>query len=138
MTDDLHPYRTHTCQELRLDDVGETVRLSGWIHRKRDHGNLVFVDLRDHYGLTQCVIDISSPLFEVVEKARPESVLTVTGAVVSRSDETINRNLATGEVELAIAEIVVCAGPTEPCSSTAASTIRWRVSSTSSRRFRIW
>ncbi len=107
MTDDLHPYRTHTCQELRLDDVGETVRLSGWIHRKRDHGNLVFVDLRDHYGLTQCVIDISSPLFEVVEKARPESVLTVTGAVVSRSDETINRNLATGEVELAIAEIVV-------------------------------
>ena len=107
MTDDLHPYRTHTCHDLRLDNVGETVRLSGWIHRKRDHGNLVFVDLRDHYGLTQCVIDVSSPLFEVVEKARPESVLTVTGPVVGRSEETINRNLATGEVEVAIAEIVV-------------------------------
>jgi len=107
VTDDLHPYRTHTCQELRLEQVGKTVRLSGWIHRKRDHGNLVFVDLRDHYGLTQCVIDISSPLFEVVEKARPESVLTVTGGVVRRTDDTTNRNLPTGEVEVAIAEIVV-------------------------------
>jgi aspartyl-tRNA synthetase len=98
----MHPYRTHTCGELRLDHAGQPARLSGWINRKRDHGNLLFVDLRDHYGLTQCVIDVSSPLFAKVEKARPESVVTVTGRVVKRSDDTINPNLPTGEVELAV------------------------------------
>ena len=98
----MHPYRTHTCGELRLDNAGQPARLSGWIHRKRDHGNLLFIDLRDHYGLTQCVIDVSSPLFEKAETARPESVLTVTGTVVRRSDDTINPGLPTGEVELAI------------------------------------
>jgi aspartyl-tRNA synthetase len=103
----MHSYRSHTCAEVRATNNGETVRLSGWIHRKRDHGNLVFVDLRDHYGLTQCVIDISSPLFSMVESARPESVVTVTGPVVKRSDETINPNLPTGEVEVRIDEIVV-------------------------------
>jgi len=103
----MHPYRTHTCGELRQDQTGEDVRLSGWIHRKRDHGNLVFVDLRDHFGLTQCVIDVSSPLFESVENARPESVITVTGPVVRRSDDTINPNLPTGEVEVQINEISV-------------------------------
>ena len=95
----MHPYRTHTCGELRLDHDGTGVRLSGWVHRKRDHGNLLFVDLRDHYGLTQCVIDVSSPLFAIAEKVRPESVVTVTGKVVKRSDDTINPNLPTGEVE---------------------------------------
>ncbi len=103
----MHSYRSHNCAEIRSTDTDSTVRLSGWVHRKRDHGNLVFVDLRDHYGLTQCVIDISSPLFEAVEKARPESVITVTGPVVKRSDETINPNLPTGEVEVRIDEIVV-------------------------------
>ncbi len=103
----MHVYRTHTCGELRLDHAGQDVRLSGWIHRKRDHGNLVFVDLRDHFGLTQCVIDVSSQLFEIVENARPESVVTVTGPVVKRSDDTVNPNLPTGEVEVQIADIAV-------------------------------
>lgn len=103
----MHSYRSHNCAEIRTTDTDTIVRLSGWIHRKRDHGNLVFVDLRDHYGLTQCVIDISSPLFEAVEKARPESVITVTGPVVKRSAETINPNLPTGEVEVRVDEIVV-------------------------------
>ncbi len=103
----MHPYRTHTCGELRLDHEGEEARLSGWIHRKRDHGNLLFVDLRDHFGVTQCVIDVSSDLFPVAEKARPESVLTVTGRVVKRSDDTINSGLPTGEVELTMDEITV-------------------------------
>ena len=67
----MHPYRTHTCGELRPDHTGQTARLSGWVHRKRDHGNLLFIDLRDHYGLTQCVIDTSSPLFGVAETVRP-------------------------------------------------------------------
>jgi len=103
----MHAFRTHTCGELRLDQTGQSVRLSGWVHRKRDHGNLVFVDLRDHYGLTQCVIDISSPLFETVENARPESVITITGPVVRRTEDTINSNLPTGEVEVQINEISV-------------------------------
>ena len=103
----MHPYRTHTCAELRPDHIDQTVRLSGWIHRKRDHGNLVFIDLRDHFGLTQCVIDVSSDLFAIVEAARPESVITVTGPVVARSDETINANIMTGHVEVRIREITV-------------------------------
>ena len=103
----MHPYRTHTCGQLRATDVGAQVRLSGWVHRKRDHGNLLFVDLRDHYGLTQCVIDTSSAVFPVLEKARSESVITVTGKVVKRSDDTINPNLATGEIEIWVQEAVV-------------------------------
>jgi aspartyl-tRNA synthetase len=103
----MHSYRSHTCAEIRTTNDGDRVRLSGWIHRKRDHGNLVFVDLRDHYGLTQCVIDISSPLFEEVEITRLESVITVTGLVVKRSVETINPNLPTGEVEVRIDEITI-------------------------------
>ena len=73
----MHPYRTHTCGALRASDQGETVRLSGWVHRKRDHGQLLFVDLRDHYGLIQCVIDVSSAIFPAAESVRPESVVTV-------------------------------------------------------------
>ncbi len=103
----MHPYRTHTCGELRLEHAGQPARLSGWIHAKRDHGNLLFIDLRQHYGLTQCVIDVSSPLFGVAEDARPESVITVTGKVVKRSDDTINPGLPTGEVELAIEALEV-------------------------------
>ncbi len=100
----MHPYRTHTCNAIRSSDAGETVRLSGWVHRKRDHGNLLFVDIRDHYGITQTVIDSSSPLFDAVEKTRPESVVTVTGRVVKRSQDTVNAELPTGEVEVVVDE----------------------------------
>jgi aspartyl-tRNA synthetase len=103
----MHAYRTHTCGALRLADVGQQVRLSGWVHRKRDHGNLVFIDLRDHYGLTQCVLDVSSPLFKAVEQTRVESVVTVTGKVVQRPAETANPKLPTGEVELQIQDYVI-------------------------------
>ena len=98
----MHPYRTHTCGELRLAHAGQQVRLSGWVHRKRDHGNLLFVDIRDHYGLTQCVIDVSGNLFKNVEAVRAESVVTVTGKVVERSQETVNPGLPTGQVEISI------------------------------------
>ncbi|HYV89593.1 MAG TPA: aspartate--tRNA ligase [Candidatus Polarisedimenticolia bacterium] len=100
----MHAYRSHTCGQLRLADAGQSVRLSGWVHRKRDHGNLLFVDLRDHYGITQCVLDTSNPLFKQVESVRLESVVTITGKVVKRSDETINPRLPTGEIELRIEE----------------------------------
>jgi aspartyl-tRNA synthetase len=103
----MHAYRTHTCGALRLADVGQQVRLSGWVHRKRDHGNLVFIDLRDHYGLTQCVLDVSSALFKAVEQTRVESVVTVTGKVVKRPAETANPKLATGEVELQIQDYLL-------------------------------
>ncbi|OAN54147.1 aspartate--tRNA ligase [Paramagnetospirillum marisnigri] len=103
----MHAYRTHTCGQLKASDAGIQARLSGWVHRKRDHGNLLFVDLRDHYGVTQCVLDISSPVFATLEKARPESVITVTGKVVSRSADTINPRLPTGEIELYVAEVEI-------------------------------
>jgi len=103
----MHPYRTHTCGQLRPADVGKRARLSGWVNRKRDHGNLLFIDLRDSFGLTQCVIDVTGPLFKAAEAVRPESVVTVTGPVVRRSADTVNRNLPTGEVEITIEELVV-------------------------------
>src|SRR5947209_18691147 len=103
----MHAYRTHTCGALRLADAGATVRLSGWVHRKRDHGQLLFVDLRDHYGLTQCVIDSSSPLFKSADALRVESVVTVTGTVAARSAETVNAKLPTGEIELAIGDLAL-------------------------------
>jgi len=103
----MHAYRTHTCGELRRVHAGRVVRLSGWVHRKRDHGSLLFIDLRDHYGLTQCVIDRSSPLFAAADAQRLESVVTVTGTVVERAPETVNPKLPTGEVELQIAELAV-------------------------------
>jgi aspartyl-tRNA synthetase len=101
----MHAYRTDTCGRLRLADSGRTARLSGWVHRKRDHGQLLFIDLRDHYGVTQCVIDVSSPLFATADALRLESVVTVTGRIAARSPETVNPKLATGEVELVIGEI---------------------------------
>ncbi|HVI89891.1 MAG TPA: aspartate--tRNA ligase [Dongiaceae bacterium] len=103
----MHAYRSHTCGALRPSDAGQTVRLSGWIHRKRDHGNLVFIDLRDHYGVTQCVLDISHPLFKQVEQTRVESVVTITGKVVKRTPETINPKLPTGEIEVKIEDYVL-------------------------------
>jgi len=96
----MHPYRTHTCGALRAGHVGETVRLSGWVHRKRDHGGLLFVDLRDHYGITQVVADAGSDLLQKLDSMRPESVVTITGEVVARTPETVNANLPTGEIEV--------------------------------------
>jgi aspartyl-tRNA synthetase len=103
----MHAYRTHTAGELRGSHVGERVRLSGWVHRKRDHGNLLFIDLRDHYGLTQIVTDIDSEAFKLLERLRLESVITVTGDVVARSSETVNPNLATGQIEVRAREVTV-------------------------------
>ncbi|MDE1967354.1 MAG: aspartate--tRNA ligase [Alphaproteobacteria bacterium] len=103
----MHLYRTHNCGALRRDHEGKTARLSGWVHRKRDHGQLLFVDLRDHFGVTQCVIDVASPLFKQADALKLESVVTVTGKVVRRSPETVNPKLPTGEVELQIAELAV-------------------------------
>jgi len=103
----MHAYRTHTCGELRLAQVGETVRLSGWVNRRRDHGGLLFIDLRDHYGLTQCVIEPEVAAFAEVDKARAEWVLTLTGKVVARSAETINKELPTGEIEMRIEQVTV-------------------------------
>src|SRR3954468_6487412 len=105
--DKMHAYRTHTCAALRADDVGQTVRISGWVHRKRDHGHLLFVDLRDHYGITQVVTDTDSPAFKVLDRLRVESVVTVEGEVVARSPETVNANLATGELEVRAGEVTV-------------------------------
>jgi aspartyl-tRNA synthetase len=103
----MHIYRSHNCAQLRKSDVGSTVRLSGWIHRKRDHGNLLFVDLRDHYGLTQIVTDVDSEAFRVLEKMRAESVVTITGEVVARAAETVNANLPTGDIEVRAREVSV-------------------------------
>ncbi|HEY8617701.1 aspartate--tRNA ligase [Phenylobacterium sp.] len=103
----MHAYRTHTCGQLRAADEGQTVRLSGWIHRKRDHGGLIFIDLRDHYGLTQLVLAPSTPGFATVEHLRAESVIRVDGEVVKRSAETVNPNLPTGEVEVKVAGVTV-------------------------------
>ena len=103
----MHIYRSHNCAQLRKSDVGSTVRLSGWIHRKRDHGNLLFVDLRDHYGLTQIVTDVDSEAFKVLEKMRAESVVTITGDVVARAAETVNANLPTGDIEVRAREVSV-------------------------------
>ena len=98
----MHEYRTQTCGELRKEDVGKTVRLSGWVHRIRDHGGLLFIDLRDHYGITQAVADPKSPAFARAETLKPEWVVRIDGEVVARSQETINPNLPTGEIEVRI------------------------------------
>lgn len=98
----MHPFRTHTCADLTAANVGDTVRLSGWVNRKRDHGGLLFIDLRDFYGITQVVADQDNANFGAVENVRAESVITVTGTVLKRSDETINPKLGTGEIEVSI------------------------------------
>jgi aspartyl-tRNA synthetase len=103
----MHAYRTHTCGELRTGHVGQTVRLSGWVNRRRDHGGLLFIDLRDHYGITQCVIEPDAPAFAETDKARSEWVLTLTGQVVARTPDTVNKDLPTGEVEIRIEEVAV-------------------------------
>ena len=103
----MHRYRSHTCAALRTTDVGSTARLSGWVHRIRDHGGLLFIDLRDHYGLTQCVVDPDSPAFKAAAGIRAEWVIRVDGKVKARTPETTNANLPTGGVELFIEELEV-------------------------------
>ena len=103
----MHLYRTHNCGEISENDENSQVKISGWVHRKRDHGSLLFVDLRDHFGLTQCVVDSSDKVFTLVESLRNESVVTITGVVKKRSKETINKNLKTGQIEVSIEDITI-------------------------------
>lgn len=103
----MHEYRTHTCGELNEQHVGQVVKISGWVHKKRDHGSLLFLDLRDHYGITQCVIETNSAKFNDVDKTRLEYVVTVVGKVVKRSDETINKQNPTGAIEVVIDDFSV-------------------------------
>src|SRR4029079_302961 len=103
----MHAYRTHSCAELRLGNVGDRVRLSAWVHRKRDHGHLLFVDLRDHYGITQIVADTDSPAFKTLDRLRVESVLTIEGEVVSGSPETFISSLATAQIEVRAGDVTV-------------------------------
>ncbi len=103
----MHQYRSHTCAQLSAENVGETVRLSGWVHRKRDHGGVLFVDLRDHYGITQIVADEDSPALAVFESLRAESVVTIDGDVKARTPETVNADLPTGEIEVFARSITV-------------------------------
>ncbi len=103
----MHAYRTHTCGALAGADAGQQARLSGWVHAKRDHGGLLFIDLRDHYGITQCVFAAGSPAFDAADAVRPESVITVTGKVVMREAGTVNPKLPTGEIELRVADLVL-------------------------------
>lgn len=98
----MHKYRSHNCGELNIKDVGTQVKLSGWVHRRRDHGGLAFIDLRDHYGLTQCVIDSNEDLTHKIAHLHYESVITITGKVVKRAEEARNKDMATGDIEVHI------------------------------------
>ena len=103
----MNKYRTHHCSELDLKDLGKEVSLSGWLHRKRDHGNLLFVDLRDHYGITQCVIENKNKFFPILENAKPETVLKITGEVSKRAEGTDNKELKTGKIEIKVNSIEI-------------------------------
>ena len=103
----MNKYRTHNCSELSEKDLNNTVYLSGWLHRKRDHGNLLFIDLRDHYGITQCVLENKNKFFPILEKSKPETVLKITGKVVKRSTGTENMALKTGKIEISIQSVEV-------------------------------
>ena len=98
----MNKYRSNNCNELRKDSVGSEVTLSGWINKKRDHGNLLFLDLRDNYGITQCIIEKGNLKFNELEKIQLETVIRIEGEVVNRSTETINKEIKTGEVEVVI------------------------------------
>ena len=103
----MNKYRTHNCSELGVKEINKIVHLSGWLHRKRDHGNLLFIDLRDHYGITQCVIENKNEFFPVLEKSKPETVLKISGKVVERSPGTENLELKTGKIEISIHSIEI-------------------------------
>ena len=109
----MNKYRTHNCSDLRDKDVDKKVLLSGWLHRKRDHGNLLFIDLRDHYGITQCVIENDNKFFSILEKLRPESVLKITGQVARRAAGTENKDLKTGKIEVLIKLVEVLSSANE-------------------------
>ena len=98
----MNRYRTHNCNELRKKEVGNSVILSGWVNKKRDHGNLLFIDLRDNYGITQCIIDKDNSNFSELEKIQLETVIKIEGKVIDRSIETINKEIPTGEIEISI------------------------------------
>ncbi len=103
----MHAYRTHFCHALNASHIGQTVKLSGWVHRRRDHGGLMFIDLRDLKGITQIVIEPNTAVFAECERLRSESVITVTGTVVARPDDTVNQNLSTGMIEIAVTDLIV-------------------------------
>ena len=103
----MNKYRTHNCSELNENDIDKEIYLSGWLHRKRDHGNLLFIDLRDHYGITQCVIENNNKYFPVLEKSKPESVLKISGKVVKRTSGTENLDLQTGRIEVSIESVEI-------------------------------
>ena len=109
----MNKYRTHNCSELSEKDINKIVHLSGWLHRKRDHGNLLFVDLRDHYGITQCVIENNNKFFSVIENSKPETVLKIIGKVVKRSTETENLELRTGKIEISTQSVEVLSSAKE-------------------------
>ena len=109
----MNKYRTHNCAELNDKDINNKVHLSGWLHRKRDHGNLLFVDLRDHYGITQCVIENNNKSFPILEKSKPESVLRISGQVVKRASGTENLELKTGRIEVSIVSVEVLSSAKE-------------------------
>ena len=109
----MNKFRTHNCSELGVDDIGKSVKLSGWLHRKRDHGNLLFIDIRDHYGITQCVIENVDKNFKLLEKIRPESVIQIEGKVVKRSNETKNQDLKTGLIEIKIEKFEILSNAKE-------------------------
>lgn len=103
----MHAYRTHYCDALNASNIGEIVKLSGWVHRRRDHGGLMFIDLRDIKGITQIVAEPNTPAFNELERLRSESVITITGKVVARPDDTVNKNLPTGEIEITVSDLVI-------------------------------
>ena len=109
----MNKFRTHNCSELSENEIDKNVILSGWLHRKRDHGNLLFADLRDHYGITQCVIENKSKFFPIIEKARPETVLRIEGKVVKRAGGTENLDLKTGKIEVFISSIEILSNANE-------------------------
>ena len=109
----MNKYRTHNCSELTEKDVGKSTKLSGWVHRKRDHGNLLFLDIRDHFGITQCVIENKDKNFKILEKLKPESVILIKGSVVKRSADTQNKELKTGLIEVKIKEFEILSAAKE-------------------------
>ena len=109
----MNKYRTHNCSELSEKEINSKVYISGWLHRKRDHGNLLFIDLRDHYGVTQCVIENNNKFFPMLEKSKPESVIKIGGVVVKRTKGTENLDLKTGKIEVSIGSVEILSAANE-------------------------